>query len=145
MLCKLTLWRARGRFANWFLPTYCVGLPICLPLPTWDVKPPTLLPLLGPTVLPLTHTTGVVEQSTRHIVRVDPPRVPHLLAQNVPAAEAVKENLARRARVTTLCYNTLLYVTMPPNLLLSIAETVTPICNSLHSLFSKPDFAMVDG
>ncbi|KAH9010654.1 hypothetical protein EDB83DRAFT_2234284, partial [Lactarius deliciosus] len=33
-------------------------------LPTWDVKPPTLLPLPGPTVLPLAHTTGVVEQST---------------------------------------------------------------------------------
>ncbi|KAH9171574.1 hypothetical protein EDB89DRAFT_2070681 [Lactarius sanguifluus] len=52
-------------------------------LPTWDVKPPTLLPLLGPTVLPLTHTTGVVEQSTRRI-----------------AAEAVEEDLACRfARV----------------------------------------------
>ncbi|KAH9007529.1 hypothetical protein EDB83DRAFT_711340 [Lactarius deliciosus] len=39
---------------------------------------------------------GVVKQSTRRIVRVDPPRVPCLLAQNVPAAEAVKENLACR-------------------------------------------------
>ncbi|KAH8978837.1 hypothetical protein EDB92DRAFT_1955918 [Lactarius akahatsu] len=69
-------------------------------LPTWDVKPPTLLPVLGPTVLPLTHTTGVVEQSTRRIVRVDPPRVPRLLAQNAPAAEAVEEDLACRfARV----------------------------------------------
>ncbi|KAH9077580.1 hypothetical protein EDB83DRAFT_2514296 [Lactarius deliciosus] len=75
-------------------PTYCVGLPICLPLPTWDVKPPTLLPLLGPTVLPLTHTTGMVEQSTRRIMRVDPLRVPCLLAQNVPVVEAVVENLA---------------------------------------------------
>ncbi|KAH9019598.1 hypothetical protein EDB83DRAFT_122017 [Lactarius deliciosus] len=69
-------------------------------LPTWDVKPPTLLPLLGPTMLPLTHTTGVVEQSTRRIVRVEPPRVPRLLAQNAPAAEAVEEDLACRfARV----------------------------------------------
>ncbi|KAH9029417.1 hypothetical protein EDB85DRAFT_2147340 [Lactarius pseudohatsudake] len=68
--------------------------------PTWDVKPPTLLPVLGPTMLPLTHTTGIVEQSTRRIVRVDPPRVPRLLAQNAPAAEAVEEDLACRfARV----------------------------------------------
>ncbi|KAH9077728.1 hypothetical protein EDB83DRAFT_2174030, partial [Lactarius deliciosus] len=36
----------------------------------------------------------------RRIVRVDPPRVPCLLAQNVPAAEAVEENFACRfARV----------------------------------------------
>ncbi|KAH9059770.1 hypothetical protein EDB87DRAFT_742370 [Lactarius vividus] len=69
-------------------------------LPTWDVEPPTLLPLLGPTILPLTHTTGVVEQSTRRIVRVEPPRAPRLLAQNAPAAEAVEEDLACRfARV----------------------------------------------
>ena len=63
---------------------------------TWDLQPPTLFPLLGPTTLPLTHTTGVVEQSTRRIVRVDPPRVPRLLAQNAPAAEAVEEDLGCR-------------------------------------------------
>ena len=62
----------------------------------WDLQPPTLLPLLGPTALPLTHTTGVVEQSTRRIVRVEPPLVPRLLAQNAPAAEAVEEDLACR-------------------------------------------------
>ena len=62
--------------------------------PTWDLEPPTLLPLLGPTALPLTHTTGIVEQSTRRIVRVEPPRQPRLLAQNAPAAEAVEEDLA---------------------------------------------------
>lgn len=74
--------------------------PIIEALPTWDVEPPTLLPLLGPTALPLTHTTGVVEQSTRRIVRVEPPRLPRLLAQNAPAAEAVEEDLACRfARV----------------------------------------------
>ena len=68
--------------------------------PTWDLKPPTLLPLLGPTALPLTHTTGVVEQSTRRIVRVEPPRAPRLIALNAPAAEAVEEDLAcRLARV----------------------------------------------
>jgi hypothetical protein len=54
------------------------------------------LPLVGPTALPLTHTTGVVEQSTRRIVRVDPPRAHRLLAQNAPAAEAVEDDLACR-------------------------------------------------
>lgn len=63
---------------------------------TWDFEPPTLLPLLGPTALPLTHTTGVVEHSTRRIVRVEPPRAPRPLAQNAPAAEAVEEDLACR-------------------------------------------------
>jgi len=70
--------------------------PIIEAPPTWDFEPPTLLPLLGPTALPLTHTTGVVEQSTRRIVRVDPPRGPRLLAQNAPAAEAVEEDLLCR-------------------------------------------------
>ena len=51
-------------------------------------------------MLPLTHTTGIVEQSTRRIVRVDPPRLPRILAQNAPPAEAVEEDLACRfARV----------------------------------------------
>ena len=68
--------------------------------PTWGIEPLTLLPLLGPTMLPLTHTTGIVEQSTRRIVRVDPPRLPRILAQNAPPAEAVEEDLACRfARV----------------------------------------------
>ncbi|KAI0280101.1 hypothetical protein BGY98DRAFT_965617 [Russula aff. rugulosa BPL654] len=55
---------------------------------TWDLQPPTLLPIMGPTALPMTHTTGVVEQSTRRIVRIDPPRQ--------PPAEAVEENLGCR-------------------------------------------------
>jgi len=63
---------------------------------TWDLQPPTLLPLLGPTALPLTHTTGVVEQSTRRILRVEPPRAPRLLAQNARASEAVEEELGCR-------------------------------------------------
>jgi len=63
---------------------------------TWGLEAITLLPLLGPTALPLTHTTGVVEQSTRRIVRVDPPRGPRQLAQNAPAAEAVEEDLGCR-------------------------------------------------
>lgn len=63
---------------------------------TWDLQPPTLLPLLGPTALPLTHTTGIVEQSTRRVVRIEPPRPPRQLAQNAPAAEAVEEALECR-------------------------------------------------
>jgi hypothetical protein len=63
---------------------------------TWDIETPTLLPLLGPSALPLTHTTGIVEQSTRRIVRIEPPRPPRILAQNAPAAEAVEEDLACR-------------------------------------------------
>ncbi|KAJ4478979.1 hypothetical protein J3R30DRAFT_2697896 [Lentinula aciculospora] len=35
---------------------------------TWDISPPpTLFPILGPTVLPLTHTSGIVEWSMRRI------------------------------------------------------------------------------
>lgn len=63
---------------------------------TWDLQPPTLLPLMGPSALALTHTTGVVEQSTRRVVRIEPPRQPRLLAQNAPAAEAVEEDLGCR-------------------------------------------------
>jgi hypothetical protein len=74
--------------------------PIVETQPSWELEPTTLLPLLGPTALPLTHTTGVVEQSTRRIVRVEPPRAPRLLAQNASLAEAVEEDLACRfARV----------------------------------------------
>ena len=66
------------------------------PQSTWDLQLPTLFPLLGPTALPLTHTTGVVEQSTRRVVRVDPPRLPRLIAQNAPVAGAVEEDLVCR-------------------------------------------------
>lgn len=63
---------------------------------TWNLQPPTLLPVLGPSAFPLTHTTGIVEQSTRRIVRIEPPRQPRVLAQNTPAVEAVEEDLACR-------------------------------------------------
>lgn len=41
----------------------------------WETssKSSLLMKLLGPTVLPLTHTTGIVEQSTRRIKSVIPP------------------------------------------------------------------------
>lgn len=73
---------------------------------TWGLAEPTshVMPFLGPTVLPLTHTTGVIEQSTRRIASV---RLPTLPAQKknserkdvggeMIAAEAVEEELERR-------------------------------------------------
>ena len=63
---------------------------------TWGAVAPTLLPLLGVSTFPLTHTTGIVEHSTRRIVRVDPARAPRRLARNVLPAEAVEEDLACR-------------------------------------------------
>lgn len=40
----------------------------------WDTfQPASLLPLLGPTALPITHTTGIVESSVRRIKAVFPP------------------------------------------------------------------------
>ncbi|KAI0072986.1 hypothetical protein K474DRAFT_1667146 [Panus rudis PR-1116 ss-1] len=36
-------------------------------------KPPFLMESMGPTALPLTHTTGIVERSTRRILKVVPP------------------------------------------------------------------------
>lgn len=66
------------------------------PQATWDIEVPTLLPLLGPSAFPLTHTTGIVEQSTRRIARIELPRAPRPLAQNAPAVEAVEEDLRCR-------------------------------------------------
>lgn len=43
--------------------------------PTWDIgEAKSLTSLLGPTVLPLTHTTGVVENSTRKVKAILPPQ-----------------------------------------------------------------------
>ncbi|KAF5358303.1 hypothetical protein D9756_001212 [Leucocoprinus leucothites] len=40
----------------------------------WNTfQPPSFIPLLGPTALPLTHTTGIVESSVRRIKSVTPP------------------------------------------------------------------------
>ncbi|KAK0491572.1 hypothetical protein IW261DRAFT_1556718 [Armillaria novae-zelandiae] len=59
---------------------------------------PGLMALLGPTALPITHTTGIVEQSMRRIVDVIPPPkdaspLPHA---KDPSPEAVEAELERR-------------------------------------------------
>lgn len=41
--------------------------------PTWGLEMPSLTTFLGPTVFPLTHTTGIVECSTRRVREVHPP------------------------------------------------------------------------
>ena len=65
-------------------------------------KPETFFPLLGPTVLPLTHSTGIVERSMRRIVSIarPPPSVakPLPLPDGIcePNADAVELELDRR-------------------------------------------------
>ena len=52
---------------------------------------------LGPTVLPFTHTTGIVERSTRKIAQVIRPTAPPApAAANSPQAAAVEHELAAR-------------------------------------------------
>ncbi|KAK0491607.1 hypothetical protein IW261DRAFT_1413878 [Armillaria novae-zelandiae] len=59
---------------------------------------PGLMTLLGPTALPVTHTTGIVEQSMRRIADVIPPPndAPALPHAESPSPQAVKAELERR-------------------------------------------------
>ncbi|KAL0576092.1 hypothetical protein V5O48_005891 [Marasmius crinis-equi] len=41
--------------------------------PQWYAVNPTLFPLLGPTTLPMTHRTGIVEWSVRRVKKITPP------------------------------------------------------------------------
>lgn len=68
----------------------------------WAVALPTLLSMLGPTSLPLTHRTGIVERSTRRIKEVLLPSAGRKCKQaSEPSAEAVEEDLNTHfARVT---------------------------------------------
>ncbi|KAA1475962.1 hypothetical protein DENSPDRAFT_911381 [Dentipellis sp. KUC8613] len=59
----------------------------------WARPPPTLIGLLGPTALPLTHEPGVVEWSMRRIVSLHPP-LPPRVPESGP--DAVEEALERR-------------------------------------------------
>lgn len=61
----------------------------------WNIGPsPTLTTLLGPTSLPLTHTTGVFEGSMRKIVDLIPPSSENATTDS--PASGVEEELYRR-------------------------------------------------
>ena len=53
------------------------------------IEPKSLLSLLGPTVLPLTHSPGIVERSMRRIVSITPP--PPSVAKSQPLPEGIYE------------------------------------------------------
>lgn len=67
--------------------------------PSWLSPPPSLTSLLGPTSFPLTHSTGIVESSTRRIKAIHlPPKDKAKIKGD--AAEMVEDELERRfARV----------------------------------------------
>ncbi|KAG1877423.1 hypothetical protein F4604DRAFT_1757510 [Suillus subluteus] len=67
--------------------------------PSWLSPPPSLTSLLGPTSFPLTHSTGIVESSTRRIKAIHlPPKDKAKIKAN--AAGMVEDELERRfARV----------------------------------------------
>ncbi|KAF8806185.1 hypothetical protein BYT27DRAFT_7141748 [Phlegmacium glaucopus] len=52
-------------------------------------KPESLLPLLGPTALPLTHSPGIVERSMRRIVSITRP--PPSVSKSPPLADGISE------------------------------------------------------
>jgi hypothetical protein len=67
--------------------------------PSWLSPPPSLTSLLGPTSLPLTHSTGIVESSTRRIKAIHLPLKDKAKIRADPA-EMVEDELERRfARV----------------------------------------------
>ncbi|KAA1477409.1 hypothetical protein DENSPDRAFT_854324 [Dentipellis sp. KUC8613] len=57
----------------------------------WARPPPTLIGLLGPTALPLTHEPGVVEWSMRRIVSLHPPLPPRVPGSGPDAVEEALE------------------------------------------------------
>jgi len=67
--------------------------------PSWLSPPPSLTSIMGPTALPLTHTTGIVESSTRRIKAIHPPQKDKAKIKG-DSAEMVEDELERRfARV----------------------------------------------
>ncbi|KAG1720267.1 uncharacterized protein EDB91DRAFT_1178270 [Suillus paluster] len=67
--------------------------------PSWLSPPPSLTSLLGPTSFPLTHSTGIVESSTRRIKAIHPPPKDKAKIKG-DTAEMVEDELERRfARV----------------------------------------------
>ncbi|OAX42062.1 hypothetical protein K503DRAFT_684123 [Rhizopogon vinicolor AM-OR11-026] len=63
--------------------------------PSWLSSPSSLTSLLGPTALPLTHTTGIVESSTRRIKAIHPPPKDKAKIKG-DSAEMVEDELERR-------------------------------------------------
>jgi hypothetical protein len=63
---------------------------------TWDIGDiPSLMESLGPTSLPLTHTTGIVETSTRRIISIVPP-IPSRKKLPKSGAKAVEAELEEK-------------------------------------------------
>ncbi|PCH40920.1 hypothetical protein WOLCODRAFT_137071 [Wolfiporia cocos MD-104 SS10] len=60
------------------------------------VEPNPLMATLGPTILPLTHTTGIVERSTRRIVTISPPEKIKPAKKGKTDTEQVEEELRTR-------------------------------------------------
>jgi hypothetical protein len=63
--------------------------------PSWLSPPPALISLMGPTAFPLTHTTGIVESSTRRIKAIHPPPKDKAKIKD-DSAEMVEDELERR-------------------------------------------------
>lgn len=63
--------------------------------PSWLSPPPSLTSLLGLTAFPLTHTTGIVESSTRRIKAIHPPPKDKANIKG-DSAEMVEDELERR-------------------------------------------------
>ncbi|KAL6309820.1 hypothetical protein BKA93DRAFT_821530 [Sparassis latifolia] len=66
---------------------------------TWDIgpQPNQIMAFFGPTLFPLTHTTGIIERATRRIVRVTAPeKTKAKKKKGRSAAELIEEELTRR-------------------------------------------------
>lgn len=70
--------------------------------PSWLSPPPSLTSLLGPTALSLTHTTGIVESSTRRIKAIHPPPIAKAKIKG-DSAEMVEDELERRFARIVMC------------------------------------------
>jgi hypothetical protein len=77
------------------------GTALAVDTSIWQPHKHSLLPLLGPTALPITHCTGVVESSTRRIASIIPPSLlwqptSHRSDYCGPNPEAVELDLTER-------------------------------------------------
>jgi hypothetical protein len=63
---------------------------------SWSIHKTTAIELMGPTPLPLTHSTGVVEESTRRLVAVYPPETAPASLVFADSVDAVEHELQRR-------------------------------------------------